>query len=115
MQLISKYKSNKIFIYALLIFIVNMHGCSFKRKKKGIKITSAFKNILVKSNRKPNKIWVNKHSEFYNTAINSWLQDNDIEMYSTHNEGKSVVADTFIRTLKKNDKHQYQKTCILIN
>ena len=30
----------------------------------------------------------------------SWLQDNNIEMYSTHNEGKSVVAERFIRTLK---------------
>ena len=29
-----------------------------------------------------------------------WLKDNDIEMYSTHNEGKSVVAERFIRTLK---------------
>ena len=29
-----------------------------------------------------------------------WLKDNDIEMYSTHNEGKSIVAETFIRTLK---------------
>ena len=30
-----------------------------------------------------------------------WLQDNDIEMYSTHNEEKSVVAERFSRTLKK--------------
>ena len=32
--------------------------------------------------------------------MKSWLQDNDIEMYSTHNEGKSVVAERFIGTLK---------------
>ena len=32
--------------------------------------------------------------------MKSWLQDNDIEMYSTDNEGKSVVAEIFIRTLK---------------
>ena len=29
-----------------------------------------------------------------------WLEKNDIEMYSTHNEGKSAVAERFIRTLK---------------
>ena len=29
-----------------------------------------------------------------------WLEKNDIEMYSTHNEGKSVVPERFIRTLK---------------
>ena len=32
--------------------------------------------------------------------MKSWLKDNDIEMYSTHNEGKSVVAERFIRILK---------------
>ena len=32
--------------------------------------------------------------------MKSWLQDNDIEMYSTHIEGKSVAAEKFIRTLK---------------
>ena len=34
------------------------------------------------------KIWVDKDSEFYNRSMKSWIQDNDIEMYSTHNEGK---------------------------
>ena len=33
--------------------------------------------------------------------MKSWLEKNAIEMYSTHNEGKSVVAERFIRTLKK--------------
>ena len=32
--------------------------------------------------------------------MKSWLQDNNIKMYSTHNEGKSVVAERFIKTLK---------------
>ena len=34
--------------------------------------------------------------------MKSWLQDNNIEMCSTHNEAKSVVAKRFIRTLKNN-------------
>ena len=50
--------------------------------------------------RKPNKIWVDKRSEFYNSSFKKWLKDNDLEMYSTHNEGKSVAAERFIRTLK---------------
>ena len=74
-------------------------GCSFK-DKKGATTTNAFQIILKKSNRKPNKIWVDKSSEFYNNSFKKWLQGNDIEMYSTHNEGKSVVAERFIRTLK---------------
>ena len=56
--------------------------------------------LLKDSNRKPNKIWVDKGSEFYNSSFKKWLKDNDIEMYSIHNEGKSVVAERFIRTLK---------------
>ena len=59
-----------------------------------------FKKILDNSNRKLNKIWVDKGSEFYNSSFKKWLKDNDIEMYSIHNEGKSVAAERFIRTLK---------------
>ena len=33
--------------------------------------------------------------------MKSWLEKNGIEMYSTHNEGKSIVAEKFIETLKK--------------
>ena len=53
--------------------------------------------ILEILKRKPNKIWVPQGSEFYNS---SWLKNNDIEMYSTHNEGKYGVAERFISTLK---------------
>ena len=66
-----------------------------------------FKRILRKSNRKPNKIWVDKGSEFYNRSIKSWLEKNDMEMYSILNERKSVLAERFIRTLKKNKIYKY--------
>ena len=42
-----------------------------------------------------------KGSKLYNISVKLWLQDNDIEMHSTHFEGKSVVAERLIRTLKK--------------
>ena len=61
-------------------------------------------------------MWVDKDSEFYNKSMKSWLEKNDIEIYSTHNEGKSVAAERFIRTLVG---LQYMtsisKMCILIN
>ena len=38
--------------------------------------------------------------EFYNNYFKKWLQDNDIVIYSTNNEEKSVIAEIFIRTLK---------------
>ena len=69
------------------------------KDKKGVSIANAFQSIFKKSNRKPNKIWVDERSEFYNNSFKKWLQGNDIVMYSTHNEGKYVVAKRFISTL----------------
>ena len=69
------------------------------KDKKGITIVNAFQKVLNKSDRKPNKIWVNKGSKFYNRSMKSWLEKNGIEMYSTHNEGKSAFTERFIRTL----------------
>ena len=51
-------------------------------------------------NRKINKIWVDTGSKFYNSSLKKWLKDNDIEISSIHNEGRSVVAERFVRTLK---------------
>ena len=51
-------------------------------------ITQAFQKIIKESNRKPNIIWVDKGAEFYNRSMKSQLENNDIEIYSTHNEGK---------------------------
>ena len=70
------------------------------KDKNGISIVNAFNKIIKQSNRKPNKIWVNQGGEFYNNAFKKWLSDNNIIMYSTYNEGKSVVGERFIRTLK---------------
>ena len=80
-------------------------GYSFKRWK-GITITNAFQKILDESNHKPNKIWVDKGREFYNRSVKPWLEKNAIEMYWTHNEGKSVIAERFIRTLE-NEIYKY--------
>ena len=70
------------------------------KDKKSITSVNAFQELLDNSTRKPNKIWVDKSSEFYNSSFKKWLKDNGIEMHSTHNEGKSVVVKSFIRTLK---------------
>ena len=70
------------------------------KDKKCISIVDAFQKILDDSDRKPDKIWVDKGSEFYNNSFKKWLKDNDIEMYSIHNEGKSVVAERFFRTFR---------------
>ena len=69
------------------------------RDKIGISIVNAFQKIISRR-RKPNKIWVDQDGEFYNNRFKRFLEISNIEMYSTYNEGKSVVAERFIRTLK---------------
>ena len=100
MQLISKYNEGvKFLIYVIDIFSKYVWVVTLK-DKKGVSIDGAFQQILKQSSRKPNKIWVDKGSEFYYVYFKKWLRDNDIVMYSTHNKEKSVVAERFIRTLK---------------
>ena len=70
------------------------------KNRKGITINNAFRKILYECNRKPNDIYVDKSGKFYNRSMKSWLQDNNIEMSSVHNKGKSLVAERFTRTLK---------------
>ena len=83
------------------------------KDKKGIRVTNAFQKILKRFNHKPNKVWVDKGSEFYNRSLISFLHHQNIEMYSTHYERKSVVTERFIRTLK-NKIYKYM-TSILKN
>ena len=100
MQLINTFNKG----FRVLLWVIDIYSKSAwvipLKDKKGVSIVNVFQSILKESNRKPNKIWVDKGSEFYNRSMKSWLEKNDIEMYSTHNEGKSVVAERFIRTIK---------------
>ena len=88
-----KYLLCAIDLYSKYAFVIPL------KDEKGISIVNVF-NKIKQSNRKPNKIWVDQASEFYNNNFKKWLSDNDINMYSTYNEGKSVVAERFMRTLK---------------
>ena len=91
-----KYLLRAIDLYSKYAFVIPL------KDKKGICIVNAFNKIIKQNNleKKTNKIWVDQGSEFYNNNFKKWLSDNDMIMYSTYNEGKSVVAETFIRTLK---------------
>ena len=100
MQSISRYNKGIKFLLSVIDIFSKYAWVVPLKDKIGVSIVTAFQSILKKSNRKPNKIWADKGSEFYNTSLKKWLQDNDIVMYSAHNEGKSVVAERFIRALK---------------
>ena len=99
MQLIIKLNEGKYLLCVIDLFSKYAWVVPLK-DKKGASIVNAFQSILNNSKRKPNKIWVDYGSEFYNNVFKIFLKDNDISVYSTHNEGKSVIFERFIKTLK---------------
>ena len=105
MQSLSKYnKGNKYLLCAIDLFSKYAWVIPIK-DKKGTSIVNAFPKIISEG-RKPNKIWVDQGSKFYNNSFKDFLKVNNTEMYSTYNEGKFVVAKRFIRTLEnKSFKH----------
>ena len=66
MQSINKF--NKGFRYLLCVIdIFSKYVWVVPLKdKNGVSIVNEFQSILKKTNKKPNKIWVDKGSEFYN-------------------------------------------------
>ena len=100
MQLLSNFNKGFRFLLCAIDVFSKYAWVIPLKDKEGICIVNAFQIKLKASNRRPNKIWVDKGSEFYNSSFKKWLKDNDIVMYSTNNEGKSVIAERFIRTLK---------------
>ena len=103
MQSLSKYnKEIKYLLCAIDLFSKYAWVISLK-DKNGVSIVNAFQKILGSSNRseakskgcKPNKIWVDQGSQFYNNSFKYFLKINNIEIYSTYNEGKSIVVEIF--------------------
>ena len=112
-QLISKHKKGIKFLLCVIDFFSKYAWVVPLKDKIRVSIVNAFQKILDSSKRKPNKIWVDQGSEFYNNVFKKWLKYIDISMYSTYNEGKSAVAERFIRTLKS--KIQKNMTAISKN
>ena len=100
MQLISKFNKGFRFLLCVIDIYSKYAWVIPLKDHKGITITNACHKIFDELKRKTNKIWVDKGSEFCNRSMKSWLEKNSMQMYSTHIEGKSVVAERFIRTLR---------------
>ena len=99
MQSLSKYNKGIKYLLCVIDLFSKYAQVVPLKDKKGISIVNAFKKIISKG-RKPNKIWVDQGSKFYNNSFKDFLKMNNTEMYSTCREGKYVVAERFIRTLK---------------
>ena len=93
----SKNKNVKYLLCVIDVFTKYAWMKPFK-DKNGKTVLNAFIEIVNESNRKPNKLWVDQGRKFYNKLMQEWLGNNDNLMYSTHNEGKSVIAETFIKS-----------------
>ena len=96
-QLISKFNKGFRFLLCVIDIFSKYTWVVSLKDKRGISLVNAFQKILHDSNRKPNKIWVYKGSEFYNSSFKKILKDNGIEMYSIRNKGNSIVAEKFVR------------------
>ena len=111
MQLISKFNKGFIFLLCVIDIYSKFAWVIPLKDKKRITMSNAFRKILKESNHNLNKIWVDKGSEFYNRSMKPWLEKNDMETYSTHNERKYAVAERFIKTLK-NKTYKYMTSML---
>ena len=82
--------------------------------KKAKTVLDGFVRIVNESKPKPNKLWIDQGRQFYNELMKKWLNHNDILMYSTCNEGKSVVAERFIRTLEVETYKKWQHVIVVL-
>ena len=80
-----------------------MCGLFLWKIKKSTSIVNAFKKIISEG-RKPNKIWIDQGSEFYNKSFTDFLKINNIDMHATFNERKSVIAYKYNNTVHRTIK-----------
>jgi hypothetical protein len=69
------------------------------KTKTGMEVAQAF-STLWKAQKPPQKLWVDKGKEFYNKHMETLMAKHHVEIYSTENEGKSVVVERWNRTMK---------------
>ena len=98
-SLCSKHKNVKYLLCVIDVFTKYAWVKSLK-DEKGKTVLNPFIEIINECNSKPNKLCVDQGREFYNKVMQKWLDNHNILMHSAHNEGKSVIAERFIKTLK---------------
>jgi len=90
--------------YKFILCIVDVFSkyawCIPLKNKSATTVLDAVKEVVEKSGRMPEKIWVDQGSEFYNKSFKAWLKQHNIIMYSSFGDSKAVVVERFIRTLR---------------
>ena len=99
MQSLSKYNRGIRYLLCAIDLFSKYAWAVPLKDKRAITIVNVFQKIVSKRG-KPNEIWVDQWGEFYKYLFKKIFKINKMEIYSTHNEGKSFAAERFIKTLK---------------
>ena len=100
---LSRQNKNFRFILVVLDIFSRFAWARPLKDKTGTRVAAALQDILTTAaggDRKPEKIWSDRGTEFYNATVARLLKRNAIKLYSTHNEPKASIAERFIRTLR---------------
>ena len=96
-----KDNDNNAFILTIIDLYTRYAWCVPLKNKSANSVKDAFEFLFEETpDRIPKKLWCDKGSEFYNKIFDKFLKENEIELYSTENEGKAVVIERFNRTIK---------------
>ena len=102
---LSKYYNNYKFILTVIDIFTKYAWAVPLKNKSGLSITNGFKIVLSEhpqggcESRKPEKLWVDRGSEFYNKTFKSLLKEYETKLYSTYSDLKAVFIGRFNRTL----------------
>ena len=98
LQKLSKENSGNRYILTLLDVFSKFGYAVPLKTKTGREVANALKLIFEKN--KPKKLWVDRGREYYNKDVLGLLENNGIEIYSTHDDEKCSVIERWNRTLK---------------
>ena len=108
MESVPSENRNVKYLFCVIDFSTKYAAVKHLKDKKVKTILNYFIELVNKSKRKPNKLWVDQGREFYNKPVQEWLDNRDILICLTHNEGKSVIAERFIETSKLKSIQKWQ-------
>ena len=98
---LSKYNTNYKFIFT----VIDIFTKYALKNEYGLSIAIGFKIVLSEhpqggsEPRKPEELWVDRDSEFYNKTFKSLLKEYETKLCSTYNDLKAVFIERFNRTL----------------
>ena len=96
---LSKYNKNYKFIFTIIDNHTKYAWAIPLKDKSGKSTTTAFKSLIEKAKRQPDKIWSDRGKEFYNKTFLDFLKQNEIQIFSTISDLKAVFVERFNRTL----------------